>query len=108
MGMFDYIRYKGIEYQTKDTPHQHLEHYEIRDDGTLWVECYKETWRDDNLMGVTADRHDYYWQMMEDFSDTVYFYRLHSNNKAWEEYKSIFIEGKLAFIENITGDNYYV
>ena len=49
MGMFDYIRcnYKmpisvigNAEYQTKDTPAQFMDHYEIRPDGTLWHQNY--------------------------------------------------------------------
>ncbi|MBX7229846.1 MAG: hypothetical protein K1X48_09600 [Burkholderiaceae bacterium] len=47
MGMFDYVKchyplpVKGAEdliYQTKDTPSQWLDMYEIRADGTLWHE----------------------------------------------------------------------
>ena len=49
MGMFDDIRCKyplpidganGLSYQTKDTPAQWLDQYEIREDGTLWHEGY--------------------------------------------------------------------
>lgn len=57
MGMFDYIRVKyqghGIgdvsaeEFQTKDTPAQYMEHYEVREDGTLWQELYDTEDRSD-------------------------------------------------------------
>lgn len=49
MGMFDEIRCKfplpllganGLVYQTKDTPEQFMDQYEIREDGTLWHEDY--------------------------------------------------------------------
>lgn len=49
MGMFDNLRSNiplpglGLsdrEFQTKDTPDQFLSSYEIREDGTLWVEKY--------------------------------------------------------------------
>ena len=40
MGMFDYITYKGNKYQTRDTPSQTLDNYEIREDGTLWHNTY--------------------------------------------------------------------
>lgn len=49
MGMFDDIRCKyplpveganDLAYQTKDTPEQFLDQYEIREDGTLWREDY--------------------------------------------------------------------
>ena len=45
MGMYDYLACKyplphasdnDLEYQTKDTPAQFLDHYEIRADGSLW------------------------------------------------------------------------
>ncbi len=45
MGMFDYLKCKyplpdasdnDLEYQTKDTPAQFLDNYEIRADGSLW------------------------------------------------------------------------
>jgi hypothetical protein len=49
MGLFDYLRCSyplprpganDLEYQTKDTNAQYMEHYEIRADGTLWHELY--------------------------------------------------------------------
>lgn len=49
MGMFDELKCKyplpveganAVEYQTKDTPMQNLDHYEIREDGTLWHEDF--------------------------------------------------------------------
>lgn len=49
MGMFDTLRCKyplpvtgasDLVYQTKDTPAQWLDYYEIREDGTLWHEAY--------------------------------------------------------------------
>lgn len=39
MGMFDNIKCAMVpagEYQTKDTPVQYLDNYEIRADGSLW------------------------------------------------------------------------
>ena len=49
MGMFDDVRclyplrypeVQGAAFQSKDTPAQILDQYEIRDDGTLWHEVY--------------------------------------------------------------------
>lgn len=49
MGMYDYVKClyptpwpdtATIEFQTKDTPAQRLDSYEIRADGTLWHEKY--------------------------------------------------------------------
>lgn len=49
MGLFDCLKCKyplplpganDREYQTKDTPSQFMDQYEIREDGTLWWENY--------------------------------------------------------------------
>jgi hypothetical protein len=49
MGMFDELKChyplplagaNALDYQTKDTPAQFLDEYEIRADGTLWHEAY--------------------------------------------------------------------
>lgn len=49
MGLFDEIRFKAklpivgaeaLTYQTKDTPSQFMDSYEVREDGTLWHEVY--------------------------------------------------------------------
>lgn len=56
MGLFDYLRcnyplpVEGaelLEYQTKDTPAQWMDQYEIRADGTLWHENYDTEDRSD-------------------------------------------------------------
>jgi len=56
MGMFDYMRChytlpvsgaEALEYQTKDTPAQYLDQYEIRADGTLWHQDYDTEDRSD-------------------------------------------------------------
>jgi hypothetical protein len=67
MGMFDYIRclyplpdgyvpQPDDEFQTKDTPSQYLDLYEIRPDGTLWQDIYDIEDRSDpkaeGLMGL--------------------------------------------------------
>jgi hypothetical protein len=61
MGMFDYIKYRGEEYQTKDTPRQLMDNYEIRDDGTLWYENYDGDWMadDDTLFGGYLEKKTY-------------------------------------------------
>lgn len=49
MGTFDYLRCKyplplaganALTFQTKNTPAQFLDTYELREDGTLWHEAY--------------------------------------------------------------------
>jgi hypothetical protein len=44
MGMFDYLHYKGHDYQSKDTPNQLMDKYELKENGTLWVEEYDAEW----------------------------------------------------------------
>ena len=36
MGMFDYVNFEGKQYQTKDTPQQSMDTYEIRGDELWW------------------------------------------------------------------------
>lgn len=55
MGVFDYVRCKltipgvtpEMEFQTKDTPAQYLEQYEVRADGSLWHQDYDTEDRSD-------------------------------------------------------------
>lgn len=54
MGMFDYVTCKyplpvpganELQFQSKDTPSQFMEYFEIREDGTIWREDYDtEDW----------------------------------------------------------------
>jgi len=73
MGLFDYVtcRYQlppefpqDLEWQSKSTPAQYLDHYEIREDGTLWHEHY--THRivavEDDLFGVHIFRDNPEWR----------------------------------------------
>lgn len=96
MGMFDYIRYKGKTYQTKDTPNQWLDTYEIRDDGTLWVENYDSEWVDEPeaiLGGYFRDK-NHRWEQLEDFTGEIFFYEY--DGKGTDiEISSYFIKGKL-------------
>lgn len=89
MGLFDTLTvklplpelgYTDREFQTKDTPDQFCSSYEIRADGTLWVEKYDiesnpntEGTRD--LLGIWAGRNrvDERWEP-ENFTGTIVFY----------------------------------
>lgn len=103
--MFDNIRYNGDMYQTKDTPTQLIDTYEIREDGTLWVECYTETWHEDedSLFGIQVDRKDYYWKFCDDFDGVIKFYAPGDPGK-WIEFKALFMDGKMIKIERIDSD----
>ena len=64
MGMFDYIncsilfdnpKWNGLEFQTKNTPSQSLDLYEIRTDGTLWhLEYDTEIWKIDSFIEMVG------------------------------------------------------
>ena len=108
MGMFDYVKYKGDTYQSKDTPSQTLENYELRDDGTLWLHCYTQKFIDDAdaLLGFREERSDHYWKFCEDVSEPIYFYRSDTANFGkWIEYLAKFKEGKLIQLERVKDYN---
>ncbi len=74
MGMFDEVRiryqlpWSEVQreiWQSKETPAQKLEHYEIREDGTLWHEACDIRF--------------------EDAPETVLGVRIHRDNKRWEQ-----------------------
>jgi hypothetical protein len=101
MGMFDYIRYKEHEYQTKDTPKQFMDHYEIREDGTLWTENYKSEWIEDPdaLLGGYINQYDHVWEQCVNFTGEIVFYRnLDEEYKNWEELSAYFVQGELKFV----------
>lgn len=102
MGMFDYIRYKDIEYQTKDTPAQLLDNYEIRTVGSLWHEEYDiEVIEDDSLpLKIAWNQINKRWVFCSDFIGEIRFYREDTEaggykaNK-WIEYSAYFYNGYL-------------
>lgn len=101
MGMFDYIHYKGQQYQTKDTPSQLLDNYELRDDGTLWYEEYEAEW-DENAsrFGGHLIRHNVRWEHCNEFTGILKFYRSVGKDE-WEEFEATFSDGKLINILEI-------
>lgn len=101
--MFDYIRYEGYEYQSRDTPAQSLDNYEIRDDNSLWHEEYDLEWREEklSLLGGYFDKINPKWIFQEDFTGEIRFYRSVDDTREWIEYSSYFSRGKLIKIEEI-------
>lgn len=78
MGMFDRVRCRyplpwfevqEVVWQSKDTPAQFLDQYEIREDGTLWHEAYtlrvEET--EESMLGFYLHRDDEHWVPVSDF-----------------------------------------
>jgi len=106
MGMFDYIRYNEGEYQTKDTPEQCMETYEIRGD-ELW---YKEVEREfvegsDYFFGWCLREISHEWKFMNKFDGMIRFYRDigkdENEHYIWEEYRALFMNGKIIKLEEI-------
>lgn len=97
MGMFDYIRFDGQEYQTKDTPNQLLDYYEIRG-MFLYEETYDAKWIDEkeHLFGGYMEKYNEKWEKCENFTGEIRFYRhLDKEYKIWEEFSAYFIKGEL-------------
>lgn len=72
MGMFDEVKCKyaldcpevqDALFQSKDTPVQYLDKYEIREDGTLWHEDYDVRWEesDDSPLGFWMHKDNKRW-----------------------------------------------
>lgn len=116
MGMFDRIKCRhnlshveglddadvaALEYQTKDTPSQFLDQYEIREDGTLWVETYDiEDRSDPNAVGLmricgAMTRVNKQWKPVSDFIGEIRFYTsLGEHHSGWLEFSAYFVRGK--------------
>ena len=98
MGMFDYLRYKGHDYQSKDTPNQLMDKYELKEDGTLWVEEYDAEWVEDKdaLFGAYLKQSNHRWAQVENYTGEIRFYRhLDKEYKVWEEFSAYFVQGQL-------------
>ena len=110
MGMFDYIRFDGYEYQTKDTPNQLLDNYEIKD-GFLYEEQYVSEWIDDEnslFKGYLIKKNEK-WVKNENFTGEIRFYRnLDKEYKVWEEFSSFFIKGKMEKLVKLEDDEHKI
>jgi hypothetical protein len=100
MGMFDNIRYKGRDYQTKDTPAQMLDNYKIEQDQDsghwyLWHEEYDAEWVEDGgLFGGHLKQFNHRWQHCDDFDGNIRFYWYRSEDDQ-EEYRALFMNGQM-------------
>ena len=100
MGMFDNIRYKDQEYQTKDTPNQLLDNYKIDELGQLWVEEYDSEWDEDQgLFGGSIRQFNQRWRLCPEFDGNLRFYR--SEGTAWVEYRALFMDGVMIKIREV-------
>lgn len=123
MGMFDEIRclyplpLEGANtrtYQTKDTPSQGLDNYEIREDGTLWHEEYDiEDHSDPNATGIErifgcCARVNERWEPV-DFTGEIRFYDFRrdyddedgSDGEGWIEWSVYLEHGKVVHLNLI-------
>ena len=117
MGMFDEIRchyplpLKGANdkvYQTKDTPAQFMDLYEIREDGTLWYEDYDiEDHSDPNAKGIkklfgVLSKVNKRWKQVT-ITGEIRFYGFKRKDRGWIEWSAYFENGvieRLNLIEN--------
>lgn len=106
MGMFDYLYYKGKEYQTKDTPAQMCDKYKIEtnhDDGHtyLWHEAYNAKWVEDkdSLFGSRIETWNHRWECCQDFDGVINFYE--RIDEEWVEYHSLFMNGQMIKLEKV-------
>ncbi len=111
MGTFDYITYQGHKYQTKDTPSQWLDNYKIEVDQCsghlfLWHEAYTAKFVKDHTapLGSRMETSNHRWECCHEFDGVIDFYRSEDNDKTWIEYHSLFMDGKLIKIKNVSDD----
>jgi hypothetical protein len=96
--MFDYLNFRGNDYQSKDTPNQLMDKYELKENGTLWVEESDGEWiKDENsLLGGYIKESNHRWVQVENYTGEIRFYRhLDKEYKVWEEFSAYFIQGQL-------------
>lgn len=116
MGVYDQLRCKyplprpganDLDYQTKDTPAQFIDNYEIREDGSLWHEAYDvEDRSDPNSEGLAAlfgcmARVNPRWERV-DITGEIVFYT-DDEPGVWVEWSAYFIGGQLQSM-TYTGD----
>ncbi len=117
MGMFDYLKCKyplpdaddnDLEYQTKDTPAQLLDNYEIRADGTLWHLAYDiEDRSDPNAKGLarlagSLSCSNERWEPVP-LTGEIRFYR-YVDESHCTEFSAYFVNGMLNFLTPIGKD----
>jgi hypothetical protein len=111
MGMYDELRCKyplpvegatKLLFQTKDTPVQFTDLYEIRADGTLWHQEYDLEDRSNpkakgirRLIGCMT-RVNKRWRKVKDFTGEIRFYTgLGKYYSGWVEFSAYFVKSKL-------------
>lgn len=108
--MFDNIKYRGREYQTKDTPEQLLDNYKIEQDQDsghwyLWHEEYDSQWVEEEgfFLGGTLQQSNHRWVCCNDFDGLIRFY-YYRTEEDQEEYEALFMDGRMLKIKVIQGE----
>lgn len=102
MGMFDTVHYRDREYQSRTTPAQMCDNYEIRSDGTLWYEDYDLEVIDDDqsIFGSRWEKKNPNWVFCGFFTGEIRFYRALGADK-WEELSAYFVNGKTESVNEL-------
>jgi hypothetical protein len=102
MGMFDYVHFQGLEYQSRNTPNQTMDKYKIESDQEsgqeyLWVEEYDcEYVKDEeSLLGGYIKQFNQHWVFLEDFDGVITIYRQNDDKTKWITYKFLFMNGRM-------------
>lgn len=123
MGMFDWLKCdyplpvegaNAISFQTKDTPAQFTDNYEIREDGTLWHEAYDIEDQSDptktgveRIVGMFATVNER-WEPVP-FTGEIRFYGylkddgIQSDPEGWIEFSAYFHDGNLKELHQLPG-----
>jgi hypothetical protein len=75
-----------------------MDNYELKEDGTLWVEESDGEWiKDENsLLGGYIKESNHRWVQVENYTGEIRFYRhLDKEYKVWEEFSAYFVQGQL-------------
>jgi hypothetical protein len=110
MGVFDEILYNRELYQTKDTPAQCLELYEIRGDELWYKEVEREYVKDEeHFLGGYFTEVSHEWKFCNKFDGLIRFYREDKENGGykedkWIEYRALFMDGKIIKLEEIKNE----
>jgi len=105
MGMFDYLRYEDKQYQTKDTPQQCIDTYEIRGNELWWRKVeYEWVEEKDWIFSGHLNEVSHEWLFCDRFDGVIDFYREDKDNGGWEknawiEYHALFNNGKMIKLE---------
>lgn len=107
--MFDYLLYEGKEHQTKDTPQQAMDTYEIRGKELWWKKTEYEWVEDGGLFGGYLKEVSHEWVFCDRFDGVIDFYRddkeKGSKESIWIEYHSLFNNGVMIKLERKDEDS---